>query len=103
MRGIEPPDLTKPYAWVEPGCGNGMTTAMIAVMDPNAEAWGLDFDPTAIAGAQTVKERIGATNARFARMSFNDMSAATAAEMPRFKFASVHGVLSAAIRATEQL
>ena len=94
MRGAAGPDLTKPNTWVEPGCGNGLTAAIIGALNPGTEAWGLDFDQAAIERAQALARRMESTKTRFQRMSFAEMTEAAASSMPAFDFVAMHGVLS---------
>ena len=94
LQGQQPPELSRPFRYVDLGCGHGLTTAIIAATYPQAEVWGFDFNPSHIASARDLACRAGLTNVRFEEKSFADLAALPASGLPNFDFVVAHGVLS---------
>ena len=92
--GHRPPDLSRPFRWAELGCGNGFTAAVVAACYPQAEVWGVDFNPAHIEAARRLAERAGLTNLTFVECSFAELAEAPAASIPVFDFIVAHGVYS---------
>jgi SAM-dependent methyltransferase len=94
LLGHSVPNIAGKTRWAELGCGNGLTAATIAAMNPGADIWGFDFNPAAIATARSLAERLEATNARFEEASFASLAAGENTGLPMFDFIVAHGVLS---------
>ena len=100
LSGVMPVDLQAGYTYCELGCGQGYTTAVLAASNSNGRFWGVDFNPSHIAGANKMKAAAGLTNVEFLEKSFAEL--AGMADLPAFDFISLHGVwswISAANRA----
>src|SRR5215831_11689871 len=94
LLGQRPPDLAKPFAYADLGCGNGFTALSVAAACPHAEVWGLDVNPAHIEFASDLAIRTGLANAHFVETSFAALEAMPDAALPAFDFIVAHGVLS---------
>lgn len=94
FQGFRPPDLSRPFRYADLGCGNGLTTIIVAACSPQAQVWGFDFNPAHIESARRLAGHAGLTNVRFVETSFTDLAALPAAALPAFDFMVSHGVLS---------
>ena len=43
LNGIEPPAIDEPFTYCELGCGNGVTTNLLAAALPQGDFYGVDF------------------------------------------------------------
>ena len=90
--GVMPPEREGGrFRYCELGCGNGMSTAILAASHPNAEFVGIDFMPVHVANARRAAKRGGLKNARFLELSFAD---ACREDLGSFDYIVAHGVLS---------
>jgi SAM-dependent methyltransferase len=94
LLGHRPPDLARPFRYADLGCGNGLTTAMIAATSPGAEVWGFDFNPAHIENARNLAARAGLSNLRYVETSFAALAQSSDADLPEFDFIVSHGVIS---------
>src|SRR5690554_5314739 len=60
--GRRPPDISKPYVWLDLGCGTGISTLIAAATNPNGRFIGVDFNAEEIAQARQMAERAGVDN-----------------------------------------
>ena len=51
LAGAMPADISDGFTYCELGCGQGYTTALLAAANPGGRFWGVDFNPSHIAGA----------------------------------------------------
>jgi SAM-dependent methyltransferase len=91
LAGVRPPDVDEPFAYLDLGCGNGFTPALLAAANPHGEFWGNDFLPAHIRNAQATAATAGLVNATFVEASFADM---VDADLPQFDFVVIHGIWS---------
>ncbi len=91
LDGFMPIDLTQPFSFCELGCGQGFTTALLAAANPGGRFWGVDFNPSHIAGANQLAAAAGLGNLTYLEKSFGELSAAG---LPEFDFIALHGVWS---------
>ena len=49
LHGQPPIDTTGPLTFMELGCGNGLTSCLVAATHPGASVWGYDFNPAHVA------------------------------------------------------
>lgn len=84
------PDPSKPFRFLELGCGSAMTLIGLAACYPHAEFVGYDFMPEHIVQANAVIKAAGLTNIKVLEGSFGEMAKAPPAE--KFHFAAAHGV-----------
>ena len=94
LLGHRPPDLTKPFAYADLGCGNGVSALTVAATSPQAEVHAFDFNPAHIEFGRDLAARAGLTNIHFHEASFAQIAAMQAAALPDFDFIVSHGVLS---------
>ena len=92
--GQRPPDLSRPFAYADLGCGHGLTAVMVAAAYPQAQVWGFDFNPAHIESARRLADQAGITHARFEAGSFKDLATHPGTDLPSFDFMVSHGVLS---------
>jgi SAM-dependent methyltransferase len=96
--GQKPPDLSQPFRYADLGCGNGLTSLVIAATCAHAEVWGFDFNPAHIEFARTMADRAGLRNIHFVECSFADLASAGGprgdALPAEFDFMIAHGILS---------
>jgi len=93
LRGWRPPDCLRggTFTMAEPGCGHGLTTAVLAGANPLARFEAMDFNPSHIAGARRLAADGGLTNAAFREESFADLARR---DGPDFDVVALHGVWS---------
>ena len=65
------PDLTKPYAYCELGCGMGINLLVAAATNPHGYFVGVDFNVQHLTIARTAAECIGLTNIHFVQADFS--------------------------------
>jgi SAM-dependent methyltransferase len=94
LLGYRPPDLAMPFRYADLGCGNGLSTLIIAATNPNAEVWGFDFNPTHIENARDMAARARLTNAHFEETSFEALAHDERTPSGTFDFVVAHGILS---------
>lgn len=93
QKGLAPPALDRPFAYLELGCGMGGTINHNAPLYPQARFMGVDINPEHIRHAGDLAARNGANNARFLESSFAEL-AADPSPLPKADFIVLHGVLS---------
>ena len=94
LLGHRPPDLAKPFAYADIGCGPGLTALTVAATSPHADVWAFDFNPAHIESGRAMADAAGLTNIHFVEASFDDIAAMPAGTLPAFDFMVAHGVLS---------
>ncbi len=91
LSGAMPADIGGGLNYCELGCGQGYTTALLAAANPNGHFWGVDFNPSHIAGANKMQAAAGLTNVTFLEKSFAELKDA---DLPPFEFIALHGIWS---------
>ncbi|WP_142847497.1 class I SAM-dependent methyltransferase [Telmatospirillum sp. J64-1] len=91
LKGVQPPRVSGDFAYCELGCGQGLSSNLLAGMHPRARFWGVDFLPSHIAGARHLAEEAGHVNAVFLDDSFEDFAQRPG---PDFDIIALHGVWS---------
>ena len=91
LAGIRPPDLDRAFAYLDLGCGNGFTPALVAAANPHAQIWGNDFLPAHIRNARATADAAGLDNAHFVEASFADL---LDRDLPQFDLVVAHGIWS---------
>ena len=91
VSGFIPPARDAGFAFCELGCGQGMTTAILAATHPNGHFYGIDVMPSHIEHARRFS-----TEGTIANINFHTADFATAAGMnlPGFDYIVAHGVYS---------
>lgn len=90
-KGYAAPDIRDRFTYCELGCGQGVTSALMAAAYPNGDFWATDFNPAHIARAGKLAAAAGLDNVHFLDSSFEEFCEA---DLPRFDFISLHGVWS---------
>jgi len=88
-RDSDAPDIEGEFNYCELGCGQGLTTNLMAAAYPNGLFWANDFNPTHIASARKLASAAGSKNVRFFDSSFAEFCEA---DLPEFDFICLHGV-----------
>lgn len=89
--GVRPPDVDRPFTYLDLGCGNGFTPALLAAANPHAQIWGNDFNPAHIRNARAIATASGIANATFVEASFAGL---LEMELPAFDVIAAHGLWS---------
>ena len=94
LSGIRPPTaLQGNFRFCELGCGQGLTSNLLAALYPDAHFLAVDFLPSHMAGARQLAEDSGTTNAVFLDDSFAEFAERTADEAtPDLDVITLHGV-----------
>lgn len=92
LAGVLPPERENGrFRYCELGCGNGMTTNILAASHPNAEFVGIDFMPVHVANSRKAAKKAGLKNVKFYELSFAD---ACAEGFGQFDYIVAHGIYS---------
>jgi SAM-dependent methyltransferase len=91
VSGFSPPERGAGFTFCEPGCGQGVTTAILAATHPDGHFHGIDVMPSHIEHARRF-----ATEGAIVNINFHTADFATAAGMnlPGFDYIVAHGVYS---------
>lgn len=91
LAGYLPPDTDSPFTYCELGCGNALSTNIIASAWPQGAFYGIDFNPSHIVNGALLSKAAGLTNLTLIEADFRDLNTH---ELPDFDFITIHGVLS---------
>ncbi|KAA0582965.1 class I SAM-dependent methyltransferase [Azospirillum sp. Sh1] len=93
LRGWRPPEALRrgSFTMAEPGCGHGLTSALLAGAHPAARFEAMDFNPSHIAGVRRLAADAGLTNADFLEESFTEYARR---DGPKLDAVALHGVWS---------
>jgi SAM-dependent methyltransferase len=94
LGGCEPVALDKPFTYMELGCGQGLTSNVLAATHPHARFFACDFNPAHVASARELAEAANLDNIVFLEESFEDLAAGKLEDLPRFDFITMYGVYS---------
>lgn len=94
LNGIVPPVTNGRYTYCELGCGLGLTTTCLAAANPDAEFYGVDFNPAHIARARVLSDEAGLENLTFLESGFDELVEVDASALPMFDYVTLHGVYS---------
>jgi SAM-dependent methyltransferase len=72
LSGQAAPDVTEPLTYCDLGCGQGLTTNLMAAAYPHIEFHGNDFNPAHVVGARRLAAETGLANAHFYEDSFEE-------------------------------
>lgn len=81
----------KAFTYCELGCGNGLTTNLLAAALPQGKFYGIDFNAEHIENAESLASHGQLTNAHFLCCSFAELPEHA---LPAFDFITLHGVYS---------
>ncbi|ESQ88628.1 hypothetical protein ABAC460_15165 [Asticcacaulis sp. AC460] len=91
LAGRRTVDVDQPFTYLELGCGNGYSTALLAAANPHGRFWANDFNPTHILNARGTAQAAGLDNVTFLEASFEDL---LNTDLPEFDFITLHGIWS---------
>ncbi len=88
LAGVRPPDLAS-FTYAELGCGQGLTSNLLAAVHANARFEAVDFLPSHIADARALGGEAGSGNVTFLDDGFADYAARDGQD---FDMVALHGV-----------
>lgn len=91
INGVEPPTPGHAFTYFELGCGQGLTTNLLAAANPHGQFFAADFNPAHIAGAQDLADRAGLKNVTLLEESFADLADGKI-DLPELDYITLHGV-----------
>ena len=94
LSGHEPVPLDKPFTYMELGCGQGLTSNVLAATHPHARFFACDFNPAHVVSAREMADAASLDNIVFLEESFEDLAVGKVEDLPRFDFVTMHGVYS---------
>ena len=94
LHGQPPIDTTGPLTFMELGCGNGLTSCLVAATHPGASVWGYDFNPAHVARARHYASAADLTNCTFEEASFEELARSPEAGPSQVDVIALHGVYS---------
>ncbi len=89
-----PVDTTRPFTYVELGCGRGLTACTIAATHPTAEVWACDFNPAHVERARQWATDARLDNCAFEEASFEDLAEDREVGPSQADVIALHGVFS---------
>jgi len=93
MQGVSAPGLrVEPLAYCELGCGQGVSTNVLAAANPHVEFYATDFNPTHVAGAEALARAARLPNVHFSDDSFAEFLERD--DLPDFDIVALHGIYS---------
>lgn len=102
LEGVHAPRRPgEPFRYCELGCGLGETALLIAVLHPEAEVVGYDFNPAHIDYARFLARAAGVSNVLFEEKSFADIAGEPSAGAPQFDYVTLHGIWTWVARARQ--
>ena len=87
------PDLSRPFRYLDLGCGSGLTATLLAAANPTGEFIGVDFSPDHIVQARALAAAARIENVSFIEASFADLLGESPA-IGDVDFLGCHGVYS---------
>ncbi len=91
IKGFDAPPTSRPYHWIEVGCGHGLTANLLAAANPQAKFYALDFNPLHVRNARELAAAGGLANIEFFEDSFEE---ALQRDLPPMDYFILHGVYS---------
>lgn len=89
LAGVRPPDLSGAFTYAELGCGQGLTSNLLASVHSAATFEAVDFLPAHIADARALAAKAGNSNAAFSEDSFAEYAGRAG---PDLDVVALHGV-----------
>lgn len=86
------PSFAEARTYCELGCGQGLSTNLLAAANPHIEFYATDFNPGQIAGARSLSKAANTKNVHFYEDSFVDFSLRS--DLPSFDIIALHGIYS---------
>ncbi|MCC7273545.1 MAG: class I SAM-dependent methyltransferase [Alphaproteobacteria bacterium] len=91
LKGLVGAAVDDAFDHMELGCGQGLTTLVLAACYPKARFFANDFNPAHVQRARHIAREAGLDNVTFLETSFADLEAA---DLPAFDFIACHGIYS---------
>lgn len=92
-QGVEPVPLDREFTYMELGCGQGLTSTVLAAANPQGRFYAVDFLPTQVRTAQDMASAAGIDNLTVLECSFEQMARGEI-DLPAFDFVTMYGVYS---------
>ena len=89
LKGSRALDPARPYTMMELGCGNALSTTLLAAANPQSRFYAVDFNASHIASACRRADAGGVENITFIHDRFANLAAM---ELPCFDIVVLHGV-----------
>ncbi|MDR6738526.1 class I SAM-dependent methyltransferase [Herbaspirillum huttiense F1] len=93
VHGVEPVPLDRPFTYMELGCGQGLTSAVLAAANPQGHFYAVDFLPTHVQTAREMVDAASLDNLTVIECSFEQMAGGEI-DLPQFDFVTMYGVYS---------
>lgn len=91
INGYRSPDIGGRFTWCELGCGQGITSLILAATHPAGEFHACDFNAAHIDRAESLRRAGRVENLRLHRCGFREL---IERDLPTFDFIVLHGVYS---------
>jgi len=91
LAGFSPPDPERPFTYMDICSGDGTTLNALALLNPESQFYGVDFNPQHIAHARTTAEKYGLKNVHFLEMNIGNLNPQ---DFPDFDFITINGAYS---------
>lgn len=92
LNGTEPVATDRPFTYFELGFGRGLTLNLLAAAYPQSQFFGADFNPSHVAGAQSLSDAASLKNLTLLEDSFEELAAQDRNDLPQFDFITLHGI-----------
>lgn len=93
-QGIRPRSTGVGSTYCELGCGQGLSSIVVAATHPHVKVWGFDFNPAHIGNAQRLAAEAKLENVTFADYSFEQLVSLPTGTLPPFDYIVLHGIYS---------
>ncbi|MCP4721932.1 MAG: methyltransferase domain-containing protein, partial [Desulfobacteraceae bacterium] len=100
LANVVPPQLDQGFDYCELGCGQGLTTLLLAAAFPKGRFVGVDFNPAHISQARKAAKEAGIENLTFLDASFEEIIQQK--DLPGFDYITLHGIYSWISREQQQ-
>ena len=91
LNGVAAKPIGEPFTYCELGCGNGLTSNVLAASLPHGEFYAVDLNPEHVANGRRIAEKGGLSNVTFIQSSFEDL---LSEDLPQFDYITLQGVYS---------
>src|SRR5260370_14389455 len=92
MQRVAPPSIEK-FTYCERGCGQGLTSLILAATHPQGDFYACDFNPLHVLAAASIRDEAQLPNLTLLENSFGELAQGTV-ELPMFDYITMHGIIS---------